>query len=212
MEPLVSGWHHRDRARIQTRSPERASGRLHPNRAPMEFYPTPPEATRALLSVETFDGGIWEPACGNGAISKLMTAAGYDVVSTDIADYGFGLPRVDFLKTEIPLAKHIVTNPPYGRGSADEFITHALAMTRQTGGSVAMLLNLVSLCHPLRHELFAQNSPAAIYAFDNLICYPNGVYNARIARANNCRYCWVVWKHGHVGGTQFHWLRTADFA
>jgi hypothetical protein len=28
------------------------------------FYPTPPEATRALLSVETFDGLIWEPACG----------------------------------------------------------------------------------------------------------------------------------------------------
>lgn len=36
-----------------------------PKRAPFEFYPTPPEATRALLSVETFDGTIWEPACGD---------------------------------------------------------------------------------------------------------------------------------------------------
>ena len=31
-------------------------GRVHPTRAPFEFYPTPPEATRALLSVEDFDG------------------------------------------------------------------------------------------------------------------------------------------------------------
>ncbi|PID44236.1 MAG: hypothetical protein CSB48_02440 [Proteobacteria bacterium] len=34
-----------------------------PKRAPFEFYPTPPEAVRALLSVEQFDGSIWEPAC-----------------------------------------------------------------------------------------------------------------------------------------------------
>ena len=31
-------------------------GRVHPARAPFEFYPTPPQATRALLSVEDFDG------------------------------------------------------------------------------------------------------------------------------------------------------------
>lgn len=37
--------------------------RSYPKRAPFEFYPTPPEATRALLSVENFDGDIWEPAC-----------------------------------------------------------------------------------------------------------------------------------------------------
>lgn len=33
-------------------------GRVHPMRAPFEFYPTPPQATRALLSVEEFDGSI----------------------------------------------------------------------------------------------------------------------------------------------------------
>ena len=34
-----------------------------PKRAAFEYYPTPPEATRALLSVEKFEGSIWEPAC-----------------------------------------------------------------------------------------------------------------------------------------------------
>lgn len=47
-----------------------------PRRIPHEFYPTPPEATRALLSVERFDGDIWEPACGHGAIATVLTDAG----------------------------------------------------------------------------------------------------------------------------------------
>lgn len=48
-----------------------------PRRIPNEFYPTPPEATRALLSVEAFDGPIWEPACGEGAITRELIAAGH---------------------------------------------------------------------------------------------------------------------------------------
>ncbi len=86
----------------------------YPKRAAFEFYPTPPEATRALLSVETFTGSIWEPACGDGAISKVLIEAGYQVVSTDLIDRGFGRGGEDFLKSTRPLAKNIITNPPYG--------------------------------------------------------------------------------------------------
>lgn len=38
------------------------------NREKDDFYPTPPYGTEALLSVEKFNGAIWEPACGTGAI------------------------------------------------------------------------------------------------------------------------------------------------
>lgn len=62
----------------------------YPRRVPHDFYPTPPEAVRALLSVETFTGSIWEPACGDGAISKVLIEAGFEVVSTDLIDRGFG--------------------------------------------------------------------------------------------------------------------------
>lgn len=89
----------------------RAGG--HGFRAPNEFYPTPPEAARALLSVESFDGDIWEPACGDGAISEVLVGAGYDVVSTDLIAYGYGEAGVDFLTQTKARAKHIVTNPPY---------------------------------------------------------------------------------------------------
>jgi hypothetical protein len=197
--------------KLNTPSSGRASGNIHPKRASNEFYPTPPEAVKALLSVETFDGSIWEPACGDGAISGLLDAAGHTVVSTDLYAYGYGAAGIDFLAEQSPRARHIITNPPYGRGLADKFVVHALQLTRQTGGSVAMLLNLSSLCHPLRHELFTKNSPSAIYAFDELVCYPNGIPNEAIARANNQRYCWVVWKAGHTGATTFTWLSSKDF-
>lgn len=62
----------------------------YPRRVPHDFYPTPPEAVRALLSVETFEGSIWEPACGDGAISKVLLDAGHEVVSSDLIDRGYG--------------------------------------------------------------------------------------------------------------------------
>lgn len=91
-----------------------ATNSRYPKRAAYEFYPTPPEATRALLSVESFEGDIWEPACGDGAISKVFEAAGYQVVSTDLIDRGYGVGGHNFLKSDKPLAKNIITNPPYG--------------------------------------------------------------------------------------------------
>ena len=87
-----------------------------PRRAAHDFYPTPPEATRALLSVEVFHGTVWEPACGDGAIAKVLHAEGYDVVSTDLIDRGYGTGNIDFLQEKQPRARNIITNPPYGRG------------------------------------------------------------------------------------------------
>lgn len=195
-------------------APGSASGpsrRLSPNRAPFEFYPTPPEATRAFLAAETFDGPIWEPACGQGAISKVLERSGYQVVSTDLADYGYGKSDVDFLKTVFPRAKHIVTNPPYGRGLGDRFVRKALEHTSRTGGKVAMLLNLASLCHPVRHESFVRRPPARIYALDDCVCYPNGDARYATRQTQTHRYAWLVWTNEAIDQTSFHWLTTAPY-
>ena len=178
----------------------------------MEFYPTPPEATRALLSVEQFDGPIWEPACGDGAISKVLTAAGYQVVSTDLVDRGYGKGGYDFLKSTTPLAKNIITNPPYGtHGLGDAFVRRALIHTRKTGGSVAMLLNLRSLCNPDRSPRFRRCPPTAIYALDELTCWPEGKPVSREARIAKQQYYWAVWHLGKVDRPTFWWLSTRDF-
>lgn len=182
------------------------------NRAAFEFYPTPPEATRALLSVESFDGDIWEPACGDGAISLELTDAGYEVISTDLIDRGFGTGGQNFLKSDTPLAKHIITNPPYGKhGLGDAFTRRALIHTRKTGGSVAMLFNLRSLAHPDRHAKFIKSPPSAIYILDDLTCWPMGKPTFKVPLNARQQYCWAVWKPGHVGAPKMWWLSTRDF-
>src|SRR3989304_715775 len=80
------------------------------NRERNDFYPTPPEATRALLGVERFVDAIWEPACGDGAICRELHAAGYEVEASDLIDRGYGEARVDFLMEQRPRAPNIITN------------------------------------------------------------------------------------------------------
>ncbi len=179
-----------------------------PLREPYEFYVTPPEGIRALLSVETFDGSIWEPACGNGAIARILSRAGYQVTATDLIDRGYGEGGINYLAETAPRAKHIVTNPPYGGGLADQFIRKSLGFVRETGGTVAFLLDLTSLAHPKRHGLFIAHPPANVYILDDLICQPGG--RARFTEAY-LRYAWVLWKPNHKGPAALSWLSTARF-
>lgn len=174
------------------------------------FYPTPPEAVRALLSVEGFDGSIHEPACGEGHIARVLEAVGYSVVSTDLNDWGFGKSGIDFLQQSEPLAKHIVTNPPYGQGLADAFIRRAVALSSVTGGKVAMLLNLASLAHELRTPTWRTQPPARLYAIDGVMCWPDPD-RAPPRHFLQHRYCWAVWEPGHQGRSSFWWLSAAEF-
>ena len=77
-----------------------------------DFFRTPPWATFALIDNETFEGEIWECACGDGSMSRVLERTGQSVRSTDLYDRGYGEAGVDFLA---PLwsSDNIVTNPPY---------------------------------------------------------------------------------------------------
>jgi hypothetical protein len=141
----------------------------------------------------------------------VLEAAGHQVVSTDLIQRDYGTGGIDFLRETQPRAKHIVTNPPYGRGLGDAFVTHALKLTRKTGGSVAMLLNLASLCHPQRYPLSTEHPPAAIYGLDKLVCWPDGDPSLATRFTSTQRYCWAVWRPGHIGRPTFWWLAMRDF-
>jgi len=58
-------------------------------RPELDFYPTPRRGTESLLSVESFVGNIWECACGDGMMSKVLEEQ-YTVISTDIEPRGYG--------------------------------------------------------------------------------------------------------------------------
>ena len=81
-----------------------------------DFYATPAWVTEALLKHVRLRGPVWEPCCGDGAMARVLAAHGHAVVSTDIADRGFGEAGVDFLqcRTVPGGCRSIVTNPPYG--------------------------------------------------------------------------------------------------
>ena len=100
-----------------------------------DFYPTPPEATQSLLDRQKFEGNIWECACGDGAISKLLISEGYDVYSSDLINRGFGVQH-DFLKTNKKF-DNIVTNPPFNL--ATEFTIHGL---KSVNNKMALLCKL----------------------------------------------------------------------
>lgn len=76
-----------------------------------DFVRTPKYITEALLERESFEGGILEPCCGDGAISKLLLGEGYQVTSFDKEDRGFGIQRDLFDITE--QYENIITNPPF---------------------------------------------------------------------------------------------------
>ncbi len=132
------------------------------NRSPHDFYPTPPEAVRALLpEIADFPRTIWEPACGDGAICRELSAAGYYAIATDIGEYGVGNAdgRVDFLLERKRRADAIVTNPPFGK-LAEQFIAKALDLDVP---HIAMLTNVNFWHAKSRIALFNRRRPSAIH-------------------------------------------------
>lgn len=168
-----------------------------------DFYPTPDYATEALLERECFEGGvIWECACGDGAISKILKARGLQVFSTDLIDRGYGEVRnLDFIQ-ELPAiykAKHIITNPPFK--IAKPFIEQALKMT---SGKVAMLLRLAFLESADRYELFKNTPLKTVYVFSKRLTMSAKGEGAK--KGGMIPFAWFIWEHGYEGKPYIEWI------
>ncbi|RVT93718.1 hypothetical protein [Sphingomonas crocodyli] len=171
------------------------------NREVDDFYPTHPGATAALLQVEQFDGAIWEPACGEGDMSRVLQAAGHEVISSDLVDRGFGESRIDFLMEWQPRAPNIVTNPPFKM--AAEFTAKALELTT---GKVAMFLRLAFLEGVERGQWFPNTPLARVWIMSRRVPMQRG----RLSEAGDghgvIAFAWFVWEHGHEGPPVLGWL------
>ena len=95
-------------------------------RAPSDFYPTAEPLSEALPDLEQIGPRVWEPACGDGQLARVLVGAGVQVVATDLLAWGYGRPGVDFLKTRRLLAPVIATNPPFSLWH--EFAAHAIEL------------------------------------------------------------------------------------
>lgn len=170
------------------------------NRERDDFYPTPPEATRALLNVEKFEGGIWEPACGDGSISRVLEAAGYEVESTDLIARGYGTPNRDFLLEWQQTADNIVTNPPFKH--AEDFARHSLRRSRR---KVAMLCRLAWLEGKERGKMFRTTPLARVWVFSSRVLMTRAGMEMS-GGGGMIAFAWYVWDHEHSGAPTLGWL------
>lgn len=171
-------------------------------RAENDFYATDPRAIELLLDIESFSDKIWECACGEGHLSKVLEAKGYDVISTDLINRGFGTGGVDFLSFSETFDGDIITNPPYKY--AIEFVEKAISSITN-GHKVAMLLRLSFLEGISRRKLFDRHPPKTVYvASKRILCAKNGDFENSDGSA--IAYAWFVWEKGFVGEPTLRWF------
>ncbi len=167
-----------------------------------DYYATEPAATEWLCKLEHFDGVILEPSCGEGHISEVLKAHGYDVTSRDLVNRGYG-EEADFLSIDNTAWNgNIITNPPYKY--AKEFVEKALQII-PNGKKVAMFLKLTFLEGKARRHLFQSTPPIRVWVSSSrLKCAMNGDFNAMGGSAT--AYAWFIWEKGYKGDTLIKWF------
>jgi hypothetical protein len=179
-----------------------ASNHCDHERQKEDYYATEPLATDLLCEIEEFKSPILEQSCGEGHISKQLIAHGYEVVSRDIVDRGYGeVADFLFLNNE-QWDGDIITNPPYA--FAQEFVEQALKMI-QPGRKVAMFLKLTFLEGKGRKALFKDNPPCRVWVSSSrLKCAMNGDFDSVGGSAT--AYAWFVWEKGYKGHPEIRWF------
>ena len=165
-----------------------------------DFYPTPVWATHALMDNEPFRGDVWECACGDGAMSNVISEFGNRVESSDLYDRGFGEAGHDFLNSK-RRAANIITNPPFH--SAEGFVAAALQGANK---KFAFLMRLAFLEGANRaNTIFHCHPPSRVWVFSERITFY--MKDAQVAGSGTTAYAWFVWDKDHHGPTELAWFK-----
>ncbi len=168
-------------------------------RRELDFYPTPKNVTIALMNFLLKENKIdkdfkvWEPACGNGAMSKVIESYGLNVFSSDIKDLGFDSKIMDFRTHDVDINfDAIITNPPFNL--SEKFIRKAIGKSRM----VCMLLKSQYWHAKARLNLFNEFPPAYILP---LTWRPDFLEHERKEGEKGSptmEVAWSVWIKGNV--------------
>lgn len=171
-----------------------------------DFYPTPPEPTRAFLHAEIDRlqefGTIWEPAAGDGAMVREMESLGMRVVASDLVDRGCGAETRSFYDWSFPAAGAIVTNPPFALCNEDPgWVRHALETLDIEYMGLLLPVNWTGASG--RAALWAQFPPARVYIMRWRIDFTG-------QGAPPMLNAWFVWDKQHQGETVLRMLDRKD--
>lgn len=201
---------------------EKGAGRT----ADLDYYPTPPWATRALVRRLAAQGedlarqAVLEPAAGGGWMARVLAEAFGAVHACDVADYGQDHALRDFTLPDefgpVPgfpdgcgpdatgrRADWIITNPPFVCGQA--FIERALALAPARG--IAFLARLTFAEGGERYRsIFAPAPPAEIVLFCDRVAMVKNRVDRKASTAT--AYAWFVWRQpfGARNVTEFCWF------
>jgi hypothetical protein len=151
-----------------------------------DFYPTPEFATQSLLNREKFVGQVYECACGTGQMSEIIKKNGYDVISSDLIDRGYGETGIDFLKTNKNY-DNIITNPPFKLGKLAIF-------------------NKLTFLEGIRRKekIFNQNKLKNVYVFSKRVSF------VRIGETKSAggliAFAWFVFDVNYNGKPTIDWI------
>lgn len=182
-------------------------------RTSLDFFPTPPWATRALL-VHVLEGAlgcglasrtVWEPAAGEGHMAEVLRERFARVHASDIHDYGRGYASGDFTggagRAECPFrADWIITNPPFVH--AQDFAARALTEARE---GVALFVRSAWVEGAERYDtLFKPHPPCVVAQFVERVPLARGRWDPEGSTAT--AYVWVVWRRPLQAETRFLWI------
>jgi hypothetical protein len=177
-----------------------------------DVYETPECAVRALLTVEEIpSGAIWEPACGPGAIVRVLRAAGHEVWATDLVDYSSAdqdQSGIDFLMEHGSAPYYvgsIISNPPFKL--ADQFVRHALLLCPH----VYMLLRLAFLESERRSVILESGWLKRVHVFRERLPMMHRAGWQGPRATSSIPFAWFVFDREHRGSTELRRISWRDF-
>ena len=164
-----------------------------------DFYETPYSLTRKFLDVEEFDKSlsVCEPACGKGAITKVLNEYWDKDLITSYDQ------EVNFL-WETGNYNSVITNPPYT--TALQFIDRAKRVATE---KFAFLLPLSYLHGKQRYdEIYTDREYGLkkVYVFTRYPMLGEKLREDGKYRTGMMVYAWFVWENGHSGLPMIDWL------
>lgn len=182
----------------------------------LDFFPTPPWATRALIRDVLGEANVaglrcWEPAAGEGHMAEVLREFFAVVHASDVHDYGRGYAIGDFAgrggldlgdAARCPIAADwIITNPPFNLAS--QFLARALGEAKR---GVALLLRTAWLESEDRYrDVFSRTAPSTVAQFVERVPMVKGRWDPDASSAT--AYLWLVWERdrGCVGWEREGW-------
>jgi hypothetical protein len=171
----------------------------------LDFFPTPPWATRALFEhalPRVSEAGtplssfrlwrVWEPACGEGHMAQAIEEYVRSCEGSDIHNYN-GNAILDFLNAhDLDHIRYdwIITNPPFAEKATERFILRALDLASV---GIAMFVRSQWIVEGVgRYErIFRDRPPTLIAFFSERVPLHKGRWEPDGATAT--AYCWLVW-------------------